>query len=180
MYCSACAAALASEPPVTCENCGTSHWANPKPCSGALVTHEGKLLLVKRAHEPWKGRWDIPGGFCDPGEHPILTAIRELREETGLEIDVIGLAGMWMDVYNSDTETTLNLYYYAELAGPDEPRPDPAECEEVRWMSPEELPAGEDLAFPAQEAPVLRAWKAAIAAGGIRRTDMPDDPRRQR
>ena len=185
VFCPDCAAPLPKLPPVTCQACGSSHWRNPKPCSGALVTHQGKLLLVRRAHDPWAGRWDIPGGFCEPGEHPVLTAVRELEEETGLAIDVTALAGMWMDTYGPPgddgvEESTLNLYYFAELAGPDDPRPDPAEVSEIRWMGLDELPPGRELAFPDQEAPVLALWRAAMAAGGPPRHRMPDDPRPDR
>lgn len=56
-------------PPTVCRNCGRAHFSNPKPCGEALAECAGNVLLVKRACEPWRGHWDIPGGFCDPGEH---------------------------------------------------------------------------------------------------------------
>ncbi|HEU0257675.1 MAG TPA: NUDIX domain-containing protein [Microbacteriaceae bacterium] len=48
----------------------------------------GRILLVRRGHEPNKGRWSLPGGKALPGEDPRATACRETREETGLDIDV--------------------------------------------------------------------------------------------
>ena len=84
-FCSQCAAPLPSPPPVTCRSCDTSHWLDAKPCAGALVARGGKLMLVRRAHEPWRGAWDVPGGFCGPREHPAEAAEREVREETGLD-----------------------------------------------------------------------------------------------
>ena len=51
-FCSHCAAPLPSPPPVTCRSCDTSHWLDAKPCAGALVARGGKLMLVRRAHEP--------------------------------------------------------------------------------------------------------------------------------
>ncbi len=76
-FCSQCAAPLPGPPPVTCPACDTSHWQDAKPCAGALVTRDGRLLLVRRSHEPWLGRWDIPGGFCGSREHPAMAAARE-------------------------------------------------------------------------------------------------------
>jgi len=85
-HCPACGAALPGPPPVTCPACGAEHWRNAKPCAGALVTDgDGRLLLLRRAIEPWLGWWDIPGGFCDAEEHPMECAAREAREETGLD-----------------------------------------------------------------------------------------------
>jgi ADP-ribose pyrophosphatase YjhB (NUDIX family) len=46
----------------------------------------GRLLLIKRGQEPNAGRWTLPGGRCEPGESPARTAVRETREETGLEV----------------------------------------------------------------------------------------------
>ena len=160
MFCSNCAAGLPREPPVTCPACGTSHYANPKPCGGALATDDdGRVLLVRRAHEPWLGHWDIPGGFCEKHEHPSDTAVRELREETGLEGETTGLVGMWIDDYGATGEVCLNIYFTARITGGAE-RAQPGEVAEIGWFAPDELP--EDLAFPAHEGLVLDAWRAAV------------------
>src|SRR3954454_20950344 len=117
-FCSSCGAPLPEEPPTTCPACGAQHWRNPKPCGGALLVRDGRLLLLRRAIEPWLGRWDIPGGFCEFDEHPMATAAREAREETGFDVEVTGFLGLWLDRYPdpSDVEypqTTLNAYYHA-------------------------------------------------------------------
>ena len=54
----------------------------------ALTWHQGelKVLMIERAHEPFKGRWALPGGFVDAGEGPLEAAARELLEETGVEL----------------------------------------------------------------------------------------------
>ena len=96
-FCSHCAAPLPAPPPVICPACDTSHWLDAKPCAGALVTRGGKLLLVRRAREPWKGAWDVPSGFCSGREHPKDAAAREVREETALEVELGGVLGMWIE-----------------------------------------------------------------------------------
>jgi len=63
----------------------------PKVGVGVMVVEEGRLLLVRRAMEPEKGKWSLPAGYLDSGESPVETAVREAREETGLEVRVTGL-----------------------------------------------------------------------------------------
>jgi ADP-ribose pyrophosphatase YjhB (NUDIX family) len=143
---------------VTCSACGTSHYANPKPCGGALATDgDGRLLMVRRAHDPYMGCWDIPGGFSEKHEHPADTAVRELREETGLEGETTGLVGIWMDDYGDTGEVCMNIYFTARITGGSE-RPQPGEVAELGWFAPDELP--ENLAFPQHERLVLDAWRA--------------------
>ncbi len=167
-YCSACGVVLATPPPVTCVACGTQHWRNAKPCAGALVVRDGRVLLIQRAIEPWRGTWDIPGGFCDPDEHPLETVHRELLEEVGLEVRITRQIGMWMDRYGEPAPgqppvTTLNIYFEAEPTDDREPTLDPAEALGHAWFGPDELPA--DLSFPAHSGEVLAAWKRARRPG---------------
>ena len=64
------------------------------PCVGAIITDAaGRLLLIKRGHEPGKGLWSIPGGRVEPGETDEQAVIREVREETGLAVQPGRLVG---------------------------------------------------------------------------------------
>jgi len=64
------------------------------PCVGAVIKDDlGRLLLIKRGHEPSKGLWSIPGGRIEPGEPDAAAVIREVREETGLSVAVGRLIG---------------------------------------------------------------------------------------
>jgi 8-oxo-dGTP diphosphatase len=148
-YCPACGTPLVGQvvdhrPRRVCPACGRIHWRNAKPCAGALVVRNGKVLLVRRAVEPFLGYWDIPGGFCEADEHPTATAIREVREETGLEIELTGLLGLWLDDYvpadpaEGDGNPTLNIYYLARpLTHPVRAGDD---ADGMAWFAPKALP----------------------------------------
>jgi 8-oxo-dGTP diphosphatase len=57
------------------------------PCAGAIVRDgAGRLLLIKRGHDPEAGRWSLPGGRIEPGETDAQALVREMREETGLTV----------------------------------------------------------------------------------------------
>lgn len=119
-----------------CPACGWIYWRNAKPCAGALIIRNGKVLLIRRTIEPFRGYWDIPGGFCEVDEHPAETAIREAREETGLEIELTGLLGLWLDEYAGSA--TLNVYY---LARPLTRRLEPGDdADGAAWFAPNALP----------------------------------------
>ncbi|MEN6493274.1 MAG: NUDIX hydrolase [Thermoguttaceae bacterium] len=110
-----------------CPRCGFVDYGNPRPCVAVLAEHQGRVLLVRRAVEPRKGMWDIPGGFIDQGESAEEAAIRELWEETGLRVAAKDLVYRLSvaDVYelsiagSSATRkvATLNLCYSAAPNG---------------------------------------------------------------
>jgi len=177
-YCSACGAKLQGRPPIACPACGIQHWVNAKPCAGVLAMRDGRLLLLRRANEPWLGRWDIPGGFCEAHEHPVSTAVREAREECGLEVEVTGFLGLWLDRYPDPADadhptTTLNAYYHGTV-GAEVGRPDSAETSEFGWFAPDAVPA-EEIAFPHHARSVLAAWREAVKEGRTV-TPLPDRP----
>jgi ADP-ribose pyrophosphatase YjhB (NUDIX family) len=158
---------LPGPPPVTCPACDTSHWLDAKPCAGALVARDGKLLLVRRAHDPWRGCWDVPGGFCGPREHPADAAVREVKEETGLAVRTTGILGMWIDTYAPSgpdaDKVTLNVYFHATPTDAAEQRLDPNEVAEIGWFAPDDLPTA--LAFPGHVVEVLKAWRVEVERG---------------
>lgn len=122
-----------------CLVCKATYYHNAKPCAGAFVIQDGKVMLVRRGIEPYKDYWDIPGGFLDPDEHPEEGAVREVREETGLLVRTTDLQGIFIDTYGEDaSEYTINIYYRAEVVeGEAEPQTDAVD---IGWFGPDELP----------------------------------------
>jgi 8-oxo-dGTP diphosphatase len=74
-----------------CPACGWMYFADPKVAAGILVEQDGKVLLVRRVNEPFRGLWTLPAGFVDAGEDPARAAERECLEETGLSALVSGI-----------------------------------------------------------------------------------------
>lgn len=165
-YCARCGSPLALRgdaepfPVLVCTNtaCGRVTYRNAKPCAGVLVERDQQLLLVQRAIEPFAGRWDIPGGFCQEWEHPTECAVREVREETGLAVELTALLGIFVDTYDSAGYNTLNIYYRAQVVGG---APQPADdAAALRWFACDELP--DNIAFPDHERHVLALWRSEL------------------
>jgi len=113
----------------------------PRVGVGAIVIHEGKVLLVKRGIEPSFGMWAIPGGTLKLGEKLQECAAREILEETGITIKV-GACVHVFDFMERDIEGKIKFHYVVvdftaeyicgEPKGADD-------ADDARWLAPEEL-----------------------------------------
>jgi ADP-ribose pyrophosphatase YjhB (NUDIX family) len=121
-----------------CPQCDHIVFFDPKVAVVIFIVQDGKILLIKRAVDPGKGRWAFPAGFVDAGEDPKEAARRELLEETGLDIEIIRL----FDVFarNTDDGGTADIIiaYVARITGGTLQALDDAEA--VGWFGAYELP----------------------------------------
>lgn len=126
------------------EGCDFIYYQNPVPAAGAIVVEDDRLLLVKRAHPPRIGWWCLPAGFMEWREHPEQTAVRELREETGLDVELTGL----FEIYSGTDDPRANavlILYLAKVTGGKLQAADDAL--DVRYFDFDDLP--QEIAFEA-------------------------------
>jgi 8-oxo-dGTP diphosphatase len=123
------------------------------PCVGAVVKDErGRLLLIKRGHEPGAGLWSLPGGRIEAGETDAEALVREMMEETGLTVEPGPLLGRVRRPGLNRTVIDIRDYAATVTGGTLRPGDDAADA---RWVHPGEL-----AALPLTEglAEILASW----------------------
>ena len=154
-FCPSCAAVLETKEvfghdrPV-CPGCGRIIFYDPKVAVICIVPRDGKVLMIRRGTDIGYGLWGLPGGYVDRSEVVESAAVREVREETGLEIEVGHLIGLFSEAGNP---VVVAAYAARESGGTLEAGP---EALEVGFFDVDRLP---DLAFP-RDREVLAQWKA--------------------
>jgi ADP-ribose pyrophosphatase YjhB (NUDIX family) len=119
-----------------CESCGITHFENPKIIVCGIVCWRDKLLLCRRANEPGKNKWMVPGGFLECNETLEAGAARETFEETGVCIDPKELA--LYSVVNVTATNQVLISFRVILSSLPELSPGP-ECLEATFMSESEV-----------------------------------------
>jgi len=127
--------------PPYCSHCNLTYYRNAKPCASLLPIKDGKVLLGKRAQDPYKGAYDIIGGFMEADELPEAAALREGKEETGLDMKITSLLGMYVDRYGENGDYTLNIHYLAEIIGGEMQAQD--DIASLEWVDINNLPLDE-------------------------------------
>lgn len=123
-------------------------------CVGAIITDdEGRLLLIKRGHDPEAGRWSLPGGRIEPGETDEQAVAREIAEETGLRVAVGRLVGAVERPGRDGAVIDIHDYAATVTGGTLASGDDAADA---RWVSPAGLA---DLRLTSGLAETLRAWQ---------------------
>lgn len=117
-----------------CESCGAIHYQNPRMVVGTIPVWENKVLLCLRAIEPRARTWTLPAGFMELSETTGEGALRETREEAGVEVDLGSLYTV-IDVPHVDQ---IHVYFLASARnGEVDPGP---ESLDARYYAIEEIP----------------------------------------
>lgn len=119
------------------------------------------MLLGKRGIEPFYGSWNVIGGFLQYGEDPFAGLRREVREELGVECDIVDFVTMAPDTYGPSGQALLNIYFTVRLHSMEVAPHD--DVMETQWFSLERLP--KDIAF-ASDRKALEMCKRRLSAGG--------------
>ncbi len=147
-FCPQCGGALhlrtlkGGEPPrLVCQTCQFVFFLDPKVATGTIVFLDGGIILVQRAIEPRLGKWVFPGGYVDRGESLEAAAIRETKEEAGLDVRLTRLVG----AYSNPGNMVILVVYAGEVTGGSLQTDE--ENSDIRAFPPPEIP-WDELAFP--------------------------------
>jgi 8-oxo-dGTP diphosphatase len=139
-----------------CPGCDFVAWKGPKVAVALVARNsEGRVLVIRRGISPGEGGWAFPGGYVDDEEEPATSAARECLEETGCQVQVDDLIGVFHVVAEEGALVVL-AFCGRLIAG--EPAPT-AEAPELAWYRPEEIPP---LVFSSHRR-ALEAWRAGLA-----------------
>ena len=163
-FCSRCGTAMqAAIPPgedrerPVCPSCSFVHYENPRIVAGCIVEEGDSILMCKRAIEPMRGRWTIPGGYLELDESTPEGAVRETLEEADARVDVVA-PHAYLDVPNiSQVYSIFRARFRKPGFGPG------PESLEVRMVPADEIP-WDELSFPVVHF-ALRLWLDGHRAG---------------
>lgn len=141
-FCPSCAAPN-PEPgaiPFQCASCGYTNYFGPVAAVGAIVVNEKQeMLFVRRSRDPGKGKWGLPGGFVDPDESGEEAVIREVSEETGL--DVISTKYLMTAPnkyeFRGAVASVIDLFYLVEVRSLDNIQLAVEEIDQYDWAKPD-------------------------------------------
>ena len=135
-----------------CPDCGHVVFLDPKVAAVVLISANGKLVMVRRGIEPALGRWSFPSGYVDRGEVVEDAAVREVREETGLDVTLDGFVGL----YSGKKSAVILAVYAAKVVGGELQAS--GEVTDAALFPPDELPP---LPFP-HDQQILRDWRRLL------------------
>jgi 8-oxo-dGTP diphosphatase len=118
----------------------------PRLTVDTIVLDQDKVLLIRRGHPPFQDTWALPGGFVDPGETVEQAAVRETLEETGLQVRLDRLLGVYSEPDRDPRGHTVSVVFVARLQTGEDPEHAKGgdDAESARWFPLERTP---ELAF---------------------------------
>ena len=131
-------------------------YRNPAPAVDVAIVHEEKIILIRRSRDPFKGKWALPGGFVEYGEPVEETALIEVMEETGMEIELVEILGIYSSPDRDPRSHTVTTTFVANPVKGDPSGGDDAA--EAKWCEIDAINPN-DLAFDhGQMLKDLRNW----------------------
>jgi len=128
-----------------CPSDDKTYYFNPAACVNIYIIKNGQVLLAKRAADPYRGAWDSVGGFVDAGESLEEAALREAKEETGLDVKLGRYLGSCKDYYGRKDNPLVCVGFQATMVD-ESAEPKPADdVAELHWVKIDSFP--KDLPF---------------------------------
>ena len=116
-----------------CATCGRVEFVNPAPCVAVLVADEGRVLLGLRGPKSlFSGKWCLPCGYIENGESFCDAAVREVREETGIDVEILGVVNVVTNLFPGERSSLVVTLLARPLSKTPRPGDDIAEA---RWFS---------------------------------------------
>lgn len=146
-FCSLCGNPTESKIPIdddhiraVCNQCGQIHYSNPKMVVGCIPEYKGQILLCKRNIEPQKGKWTLPAGYLENGESVQAGALRETKEETLADVEIIAPYRLFNIVFVNQIYLMFRSKLLSRSFGPTK------ESTQVELFDEDQIP-WDDIAF---------------------------------
>jgi ADP-ribose pyrophosphatase YjhB (NUDIX family) len=123
---------------------GHENWINPATAASVFVLKDNKVLYGIRSSDPGKGKLDLPGGFIEVGETAEQAAIRETKEELGIDVVLVDFLGSYATTYNG--RPNLNMSFVARMTGGQIQAGDDMSNGQPVWRSIDDLPGPDEQA----------------------------------
>ena len=105
-----------------------------------IINYENKVLLIRRAkHDSFPGRWELPGGGLDSGERPETSIIREVLEETGLDVEVVRVISVTTHENQDKTQDIVRITYECRLLNPGQEVSINTDHDSYQWVEQNQL-----------------------------------------
>lgn len=129
-----------------CSSCDFVFYQNPTPAAGVILIEDDRVLLVKRKYEPKAGLWTLPAGFVELDENVRECAVREMKEETNLSVELTGLFNIY-SAFDDPRASVVLILFLAHRIDDGSPLRWGDDADDARFYPIDEVPA--EIAFKA-------------------------------